>query len=85
MWVGWTVLLITIVISLYVFIGINRDPVSACPGTDPGQFNWDTMFTMHLLIFAVLPILTLLGAQYPHVLAGTFSWIGSILKGGTTS
>jgi hypothetical protein len=86
LWVGWTVLFATIAISLYVFIGINRNPIlSMINGTDPGQFNWDSTFTMHLVLFAVLPILTLLGAQYPHVLAGTFSWIGSIFGGGASS
>ncbi len=86
LWVGWTVLLVTIFISLYVFIGINRDPIlSMFSGTDPGQFNWDSTFTMHLLLFAVIPVLTLLGAQYPHALAGTFSWIGSVFGGGGSS
>jgi hypothetical protein len=86
LWVGWTVLLTTIVISLYVFIGINRDPIlSMFSGTDPGQFNWDSTFTMHLVLFAVIPILALLGAQFPHALVGAFSWIGSIFGGGGTS
>ncbi len=85
LWVGWTVLLATIFISLYVFIGINRNPIlSMITGTDPGQFNWDSTFTMHLLFFAVIPVLTLLGAQYPHALAGMLSWIGSVFGGSSS-
>lgn len=85
LWVGWTVLLATVFISLYVFIGINRNPIlSMITGTDPGQFNWDSTFTMHLLFFAVIPVLTLLGAQYPHALAGMLSWIGSVFGGSSS-
>jgi hypothetical protein len=47
-------------------------------GTTPGRFNWDSAFTMHLLTLGVVPILTLLGAQYPHALGGIFSWVGGI-------
>ncbi len=83
LWVSWTALLATVAISLYVFVSINRNPIiSMFSGTDPGQFNWDSTFTMHLMLFAVIPILTLLGAQYPQALAGTFSWIGSVFGGG---
>jgi len=83
LWVSWTILLATVAISLYVFISINRNPIiSMFSGTDPGQFNWDNTFTMHLVLFAVIPILTLLGAQFPQALSGTVSWIGSVFGGG---
>ncbi len=83
LWVGWTVLLATVVVSLYVFVSINRNPiVSMFSGTQPGKFNWDSTFTMHLVLFAVIPILTLVGAQFPQALSGTVSWIGSVLGSG---
>jgi len=82
LWVSWSVLLATVAISLYVFISINRNPIiSMFSGTDPGQFNWDNTFTLHLVVFAVIPILTLLGAQFPQALSGTVSWVGSIFGG----
>lgn len=83
LWVSWTVLLATVAISLYVFVSINRNPiVSMFSGTDPGEFNWDNAFSLHLVLFAVIPILTLLGAQFPQALSGTVSWFGSVLGGG---
>jgi hypothetical protein len=86
LWVSWTVLLATIGLTLYVFIGINRNPIlSMITGNEPGQFNWNSAFTMHLLLFAVIPILTLLGAQYPGALSGGLSWVGSVFSSGGTS
>ena len=85
LWVGWTVLLTAIAVSLCVFVSINRNSIiSMISGSDPGQFNWDSTFTVHFLLFAVFPILTILGAQFPHALTGIFSWIGSIFGGGAS-
>jgi hypothetical protein len=85
LWVSWGVLLATIALTLYVFVSINRNPIlSMITGTEPGQFNWDSAFTVHFLLFAVIPILTLLGAQYPHALSGGLSWIGSVFGGGSS-
>src|SRR5262249_35135751 len=65
--VSWIVLLTAILVVLSVFVSINRNPIlSMITGTDPGQFNWDSAFTVHLLLFAIVPILTMLGAQYPE-------------------
>jgi hypothetical protein len=81
---SWTVLLSAVAVSISVFVGINRSRViSMLYGTTPGRFNWDSAFTTHLLMLGVIPILTLLGAQYPHALGGMFSWIGGIFGSST--
>jgi hypothetical protein len=83
LWFGWVVLVLAILTSLSVFVGINRNPIlSMITGTEPGHFNWDSAFTLHLLMFGIIPVLTLLGAQYPHALSGTFSWIGALFGSG---
>jgi hypothetical protein len=88
LWASWIVMLATIGLILYVFVGINRNAIiSMITGTEPGQFNWDSAFTVHLLLFAVIPILTLLGAQYPEALSGGLSWVGALFGsagGGST-
>jgi len=71
---GWLFILATVGIGVVVFVQINRDRViSMLKGTEPGHFNWDSTFSLQLLLYGVIPILTLLGAQFPHVLTGFFS------------
>jgi hypothetical protein len=52
---------------MWVFIQMNRDPVlSSLNGTKPGQLSWDRDFIFRILIYGIVPILTLLGAQFPQ-------------------
>jgi hypothetical protein len=82
LWVSWIVLLTAIAIGVVIFVQISRSRiVSMLNGTTPGRFSWDSAFTMRILIFGVLPIVTLLGAQYPNALGGIISWIGSLFGG----
>jgi hypothetical protein len=63
-------------VRISVFVEINRSRViSVLYGTTPHHFRG-----IHnpLLMFGVIPILTLLGAQYSHPLGGSFSSIGGI-------
>jgi hypothetical protein len=71
-----------ITISITVFVQMNRDRiVSMLSGNEPGRFNLDSIFIGHLVIYAVVPIMLLLGAQFPHALYGMFSWLGSLFGG----
>jgi hypothetical protein len=82
LWFSWLVLLSVIVTLLSIFIQMNRDRVlSMLTGSNPGRLNWNSSFVLQLLVFGVVPVLTLLGAQFPHALSGMFSWIGGIFGG----
>jgi len=82
LWVSWIVLLSYSAATMTVFVQINRNRiVSMLSGTDPGRFNWDSAFWVHLLLFVLIPVLSLLGAQFPHALGGIFAWIGSLFGG----
>lgn len=82
LWISWIVLLTAIAIGVTIFVQISRSRiVSMLNGTTPGRFSWDSAFTMRILTFGVLPILTLLGAQYPNALGGIISWIGGFFGG----
>ena len=74
--ISWIVLLSVITTGLFVFVQINRcRVVSMLSGTQPGRFNFDSAFFKQLLTFGVIPILTLLGAQFPGTFGGLLSWI----------
>jgi hypothetical protein len=78
-WLSWIILLSVIAITFVIFIQINRDRVvSMLLGTTPGQLSWDSSFIWQVVIFGLVPILTLLGAQFPNALQGVFSSVGGI-------
>jgi hypothetical protein len=86
LWWSWIVLLSAVAVTILVFVQMNSDRIlSMLAGTAPGRLSWNSTFITQLLLFAVLPILTLLGAQFPHALGGIFSWIGGIFGGGRQS
>jgi hypothetical protein len=64
---NWAVILTFIGIALLVFVQMNRNVVlSNLNGTKPGQINWDREFVFRLFFYGVVPILALLGAQFPE-------------------
>jgi hypothetical protein len=76
---SWIILLSVIGATFFVFIQINRDRVvSMLLGTTPGELNWNSGFIWQIVIFGVVPILTLAGAQFPHALQGVISSVGGI-------
>jgi hypothetical protein len=84
LWLSWLVLLTVIAIGVIIFVQISRSRIiSMLYGTTPGHFSWDSAFTVRILMFGVIPILTLLGAQFPNTLGAIMSWVGKLFGGGT--
>lgn len=66
---------------LFVLTEINRDEVlSRIAHTDLGKVTWNSNFIVNLLIFGLLPILALLGAQFPSVGDFLFSWVTPAIR-----
>ncbi|MDB4881936.1 MAG: hypothetical protein JWL95_702 [Gemmatimonadetes bacterium] len=66
---------------LYMLTEINRDDVlSRIAHTDLGKVTWDSNFVGNLMIFGLLPILALLGAQFPTVGDFLFSWVTPAIR-----
>jgi len=64
---NWVVILAFVGIAMGVFIQMNRDPVmSGLNGTKAGKISWDWDFTFRILVYGIVPILALLGAQFPQ-------------------
>jgi hypothetical protein len=65
-WLNWIVILVLVSIALGVFVEMNRDPIlSYLNGTTPGKIEWDGEFVFRIVVYGVIPILALLGAQFP--------------------
>jgi hypothetical protein len=64
---NWAVILSFVGIAMWVFIQMNRDPVlSSLNGAKPGRINWDWDFVFRIFMYGIVPILALLGAQFPQ-------------------
>jgi len=65
-WINWIVILVLVSIALGLFIEMNRDPVLRdLNGTTPGKIDRNWEFFFRIVIYGVIPILALLGAQFP--------------------
>jgi hypothetical protein len=69
--VGWT---------LRVLVQINRnDLLSRIQKTEPNRTTFDRQFASQLLLYGVVPVLSLLAAQFPE-LSWVFSWVEDVLR-----
>ena len=65
-----------------IFVQMDRDVVlSAMNDTKPGQVTWSREFFLRILIYIALPVLALLGAQFPRALGQLVSLL-SAAQGG---
>ena len=81
-WLSWIILLSIIGVIFVIFIQINRDRVmSMLSGTTAGELNWNGNFVWRLVMFGLIPILILLGAQFPHAIQGIVSSFGRLFAG----
>ncbi len=81
MLVLWTLILGTVGPAVVVFFQMNRNgTLSRIAKTEPGKFSLDQRFFSQVVIYGVLPLLSLLAAQFPEVRGIAFSWVESILK-----
>lgn len=78
---GWILVLTAVATSVAILIGMNRNRVlSIFSGGTPGKIDWNSGFVFHLLILGLLPILGVLGVQFPATFQGTSSWISSLFN-----
>jgi hypothetical protein len=71
---NWIVVLSFVGIALWVFVQMNRNPIlSILNGTKPGQITWDREFVFRVFFYAVIPLLALLGAQFPDTVGQILS------------
>jgi hypothetical protein len=78
LWFNWLVILATVSLTIVVFVQMGRDRVlSLLSNTVPGQVTWNREFLFRVLLYVVVPVLTLLGAQFPESMRQILSWLGA--------
>jgi uncharacterized protein YhhL (DUF1145 family) len=67
--------------TMYVLAQMNRDEVlSRIAKSQPGKLTWDRAFISQVVIYGVLPLLSLIATQFPEVRGAAFSWIETALR-----
>ena len=80
---GWMLIVTIVAVTLFIFTQMSRDKVlSELSGTAPDQVNWNRDFLYRLALHGLLPILALLGAQFPEVFRQLFTWLTAFQGGG---
>jgi uncharacterized membrane protein len=66
---NWVVILSFIGTVFWIFIQMDRDTVlSLLNGTNPGQVNFSRELALRTILYIAVPLLALLGAQFPESL-----------------
>jgi hypothetical protein len=79
---NWIVVLSFTGMVWIIFVQMDRDFIlSSLNDTVPGQVTWNRELVLRILIYVVLPILALLGAQFPDTFGQLTSLLGT-LQGG---
>jgi hypothetical protein len=78
---NWLVVLSVVGVTLVVFVQMSRDQVlSVLSDTAPGQVEWNRDFISRVFLHALVPILALLGAQFPEAMRWLLSLVGGLQK-----
>jgi len=65
----------------FVMIRMSRSStLSRIAHTEPGKVTWDTSFVLNVLIFCVLPLLTLASTEFPEVRSLLFGWLQPVAR-----
>ncbi len=80
---NWVIILLAVAVLLRALVQMNRDPVlSALTHTDPNRVSWTRDFIIRILMYGVLPLLGLLGAQFPETVGSWLPFVNQFLGTG---
>lgn len=81
MLVMWAMMLGGIGLAVMIVVQMNRcEVLSRVAKVEPGKLTLDRHFLSRVIVYALLPLLSLLASQFPQVRGFAFSWLETILK-----
>ncbi len=73
-----TVILTVVSVTLAVFIQMERETIlSVMSESEPGSISWNRDFVSRVVIYVLVPVVSLLGAQFPEVVQHVIQWSSS--------
>lgn len=77
---NWSVIVTVVVVSMVAIVRLGRDPIlTDLAGTEQSLFKRDTL--TKVFIYVALPILSLLGVQFPEMFNRLLPWLNSVASG----
>jgi hypothetical protein len=69
-------ILTSVVVTLFIFVSASRDKtLSVLSGTAPGKVTVTRDLVLRVLVHGVVPLIALLGVQFPEAVRQIFSWL----------
>jgi hypothetical protein len=73
---SWVTILTSVVVTLYIIFSSNRDKtLSLLSRTAPGKVNITTDLVLRVMFHGVIPVVALLGLQFPQAMRQIISWL----------
>ncbi|MFL5385939.1 MAG: hypothetical protein ACJ8GN_25770 [Longimicrobiaceae bacterium] len=77
----FAILVLTIVAVVTVMVEMNRDEVlSRIARTEPGKVSWNWQFIVNMLVFGLVPLLTLISSEFPGIRDFLFAWVPALTR-----
>ena len=81
-WFSWVGILTSVTVMIYIFVKISRDKtLSLLAGTKPGGLNVTSDFVTRVMIHGVVPVVAMLGVQFPDAVRRILSWLSGVFDG----
>ena len=72
----WFIIFAFVAVVLLMAVQMNRDAVLSClNGTKPGEIDWDAGFISRIIFLIVVPLLGLVGVQFPDTISQILRWV----------
>jgi len=73
---NWFVILSFVGVAVHIAFQMNRDAVLSClNGTKPGEIHWDAEFIGRIVFLVIVPVMGLLGVQFPETIGQVVRWL----------
>jgi len=73
---SWFIIFAFVGVVLNMAVQMNRDGVLSClNGTRPGEIHWDAEFVGRIVFLVFIPILGVLGVQFPDTIGQILRWV----------
>jgi hypothetical protein len=78
---AWAYFVVAIVVVVGIFVQMERSTVlSHLSSTIPGRVRWDSTFVARIVVYVIVPLLTLFAAQFPEVGRTFIDWLQPVTK-----
>jgi hypothetical protein len=77
---NWSLILVAVALAVRGLVQMNRNPIlSMLTGTEPNKITWNRAFILRIVLYGLVPLLSLLGAQFPASVGSWFPIVNRLI------